>query len=56
MSPRFAAAAVAGPLWSRMGAAQSGRAYAVEDDVFFTGIGLTPATLVVEDLEAQLAG
>jgi iron complex transport system substrate-binding protein len=45
---------VAGPLWPRLGAVQSGRAYAVEDDVFFTGIGLMAATLMVEDLEAQL--
>jgi iron complex transport system substrate-binding protein len=47
-------AALAGPLWPRLGAVQAGSAYAVEDDVFFTGIGLTAATLVVEDLEAQL--
>ena len=49
------AAAVGGPLWPRMGAVQAGRAYAVEDDVFFTGIGLTAATLVVEDLAEKLA-
>ena len=47
-------AALAGPLWPRLGAVQAGSAYAVEDDVFFTGIGLTAATLMVEDLEAQL--
>jgi iron complex transport system substrate-binding protein len=50
------AAVVAGPLWPRLGAVQSGRAYAVEDDVFFTGIGLKAATLMVEDLGEQLAG
>ncbi len=50
------AAVVAGPLWPRLGAVQSGRAYAVEDDVFFTGIGLTAANLMVEDLTEQLAG
>ncbi|MFP5370138.1 MAG: hypothetical protein ACLGI3_05240 [Actinomycetes bacterium] len=38
------------------GCGQAGRAYAVEDGVFFTGIGRTAATLMVEDLEAQLAG
>ena len=46
--------ALAGPLWPRLGAVEAGDAHAVEDDVFFTGIGLTAATLVVEDLEAQL--
>ena len=50
------AAAVAGPLWHRLEAVASGRAYAVEDDVFFTGIGLTAANLILEDLEQQLAG
>ena len=50
------AAVVAGPLWSRLTAVAEGRAYAVPDDVFFTGIGLTAATLMVEDLAAQLAG
>jgi len=34
---------------------QAGRAYPVEDDVFFTGIGLTAATLIVENLADQLA-
>ena len=50
-----AAAVLGGPLWPRLGAVQDGRAYAVEDDVFFTGIGLTAATLIVEDLSEQLA-
>jgi iron complex transport system substrate-binding protein len=50
------AAAVAGPLWPRLAAVQSGRAYAVEDDVFYTGIGLRAATLIVEDLTEKLAG
>jgi iron complex transport system substrate-binding protein len=49
-------AALAGPLWPRLGAVQAGRAHAVEDDVFFTGIGLTAAKLMVADLEEQLAG
>lgn len=44
-----------GPLWPRLGAVQGGRAYPVEDDVFFTGIGLTAARLIVEDLSDQLA-
>ena len=49
-------AALAGPLWPRLSAVQDGRAHAVEDDVFFTGIGLTAASLQVEDLAKQLAG
>jgi iron complex transport system substrate-binding protein len=48
------AAVVAGPLWPRLSAVQSGRAYAVEDDVFYTGIGLMAATLMVEDLAEKL--
>jgi iron complex transport system substrate-binding protein len=49
-------AAIAGPLWSRLGAVQADRAFAVEDDVFFTGIGLTAATLMLEDLKEKLTG
>ena len=48
------AAVVAGPLWSRLSAVQDGRAIAVEDDVFYTGIGPTAATLVVERLADRL--
>lgn len=49
-------AVLAGPLWPRLTAVQSGRAYPVEDDVYFTGIGLTAASLIVADLEDTLAG
>lgn len=48
------AAVLAGPLWSRIPAVADGRAYAVEDDVFFTGIGLMAANLMIEDLADQL--
>jgi iron complex transport system substrate-binding protein len=48
------AAVVAGPLWPRLSAVADGRAYAVEDDVFFTGIGLAAANLIVEDLTDRL--
>jgi iron complex transport system substrate-binding protein len=48
------AAVVAGPLWSRLSAVAADRAYPVEDDVFFTGIGLTAANLIVEDLTDRL--
>ncbi|TKJ35157.1 iron-siderophore ABC transporter substrate-binding protein [Blastococcus sp. CCUG 61487] len=49
-----AAAVVAGPLWERLAAVAEGRAYAVEDDVFFTGIGLRAATLQLEQLRDLL--
>lgn len=48
-------AVTAGPLWSRLSAVQEGRAFPVEDDVFFTGIGPTAASLMVERLADQLA-
>ena len=44
-----------GPLWPRLSAVQEGRAIAVEDDVFYTGIGPTAASLMVERLAAALA-
>jgi iron complex transport system substrate-binding protein len=47
-------AVLAGPLWSRLSAVEQGRALAVEDDVFFTGIGLTAANLMIEDLADRL--
>jgi iron complex transport system substrate-binding protein len=50
------ASALAGPLWSRLNAVQQGQAHAVEDDVFYTGIGLKAATLQLESLERLLAG
>lgn len=46
--------ALGGPLWSRLRAVQGDRALAVEDDVFFTGIGLTAANLMIEDLADRL--
>jgi iron complex transport system substrate-binding protein len=48
------AAVVAGPLWPRLTAVAEGRAYPVEDDVFFTGIGLRAATLQLESLQELL--
>ena len=47
-------AVVAGPLWSRLTAVAEERAYAVEDDVFYTGIGLRAATLQLEQLRDLL--
>jgi iron complex transport system substrate-binding protein len=48
------ASVVGGPLWSRLTAVQNGRALGVEDDVFFTGIGPTAATLIVDNLASRL--
>jgi iron complex transport system substrate-binding protein len=48
------AAVLGGPLWPRLSAVQQDRALPVEDDVFFTGIGLTAARLMVEDLADRL--
>jgi iron complex transport system substrate-binding protein len=45
---------VAGPLWSRLGAVADGRAHAVEDDIFYTGIGLRAAMLQLEELRELL--
>lgn len=50
------AAVVAGPLWPMLTAVQDGRAFHVEDDVFYTGIGLRAATLQLERLQELLAG
>jgi iron complex transport system substrate-binding protein len=50
------AAVVAGPLWPRLAAVGEGRAFAVEDDVFYTGIGLRAATLQLEELRELLIG
>lgn len=48
------AAVLAGPLWPRLTAVAGGRAFAVEDDVFYTGIGLRAATLQLEELRELL--
>jgi iron complex transport system substrate-binding protein len=45
------AAVMAGPLWPRLSAVQDDRAFPVEDDVFYAGIGLKAATL---QLAAQI--
>lgn len=47
-------AVLAGPLWPRLTAVQEGRALQVEDDVFYTGIGLMAASLILDDLRGRL--
>lgn len=49
-----AAAVLAGPLWPRLTAVAEGNAHQVEDDVFFTGVGLRAATLQLEQLRELL--
>ncbi len=49
------AAVVAGPLWPRLSAVADDRAFAVEDDVFYTGIGLMAANLQLESLRELVA-
>jgi iron complex transport system substrate-binding protein len=49
-------AVVAGPLWPLLTGVAQGRAHPVEDDVFYTGIGLRAATLQLEALRELLAG
>jgi iron complex transport system substrate-binding protein len=49
-----AAAVLAGPLWPRLGAVAEGNAHQVEDDIFYTGVGLRAATLQLEQLRELL--
>lgn len=46
----------AGPLWPRLTAVKEGRAFSVDGDVYYSGIGLAAASLIVEDLTAKLGG
>ena len=49
-------AVLAGPLWPRLTAVEEGRAFAVDGDVYYSGIGLTAANLIVEDMATKLDG
>ena len=40
-----------GPLWQRLSAVSSGRAYEVRDDVWYLGIGSIAADLVLDDMK-----
>lgn len=44
-----------GPLWPRLDAVEAGQAFRVEDDVFYTGIGLRAANGILDGLEERLA-
>jgi iron complex transport system substrate-binding protein len=44
-----------GALWRQLGAVKAGRAYEVPDETWMTGIGITAANKVLDDLERHLA-
>ena len=45
-----------GPAWKGLAPVKAGKAYAVEDDVWFLGLGPTGADQILSDLESKLAG
>nr|WP_237741671.1 iron-siderophore ABC transporter substrate-binding protein [Tsukamurella sp. 1534] len=49
------AAALANPAWGQLGAVQRGKAFRVEDDVWYLGLGPTGANLIVQQLGDFLA-
>ncbi|WP_041945346.1 ABC transporter substrate-binding protein [Tsukamurella paurometabola] len=48
-------AAITGPAWSQLGAVQRGKAFRVDDDVWYLGLGPTGASLIVQQLGEFLA-
>lgn len=46
---------LAGPLWPTLGAVKAGKAFPVDGDIYYSGIGLRAATLMLNDLRAKLA-
>lgn len=42
---------IAGSLWTGMDAIENGRAHEVDDEIWMTGIGVTAANLILDDLE-----
>lgn len=50
------AAVTAGPLWLSLGAVRAGRVHVVPDETWMTGIGVTAAGKILDDLEKYLAG
>ncbi|TCO54955.1 ABC transporter substrate-binding protein [Actinocrispum wychmicini] len=45
----------AGPLWTKLSAVAAGRVYTVNDEIWMTGIGVTAANKILDDLTARLA-
>jgi iron complex transport system substrate-binding protein len=48
-------AAVGGPLWDTLTAVQNDRAFRVDDDLWFLGIGYTAANQILDELAGHLA-
>lgn len=44
-----------GALWQGLGAVQAGKAFEVDDEIWFTGIGVTAATQILDDLDTHLS-
>ncbi|MFB9468242.1 ABC transporter substrate-binding protein [Nonomuraea salmonea] len=44
-----------GPLWKNLGAVKSGNAHNVDDEIWMTGIGVTAAGKILDDLDKHLA-
>ncbi|MFC0106423.1 ABC transporter substrate-binding protein [Kibdelosporangium aridum] len=44
----------AGPLWNKLSAVAAGRVYVVDDEIWMTGIGVTSANKILDDLEKHL--
>ncbi|SDJ64138.1 ABC transporter substrate-binding protein [Nonomuraea jiangxiensis] len=44
----------AGPLWQNLKAVKAGRAYNVDDEIWMTGIGVTAAGKILDDLDKYL--
>lgn len=51
-----AAAVLAHPAWQALGAVKAHRAFPVEDQLWFEGIGYTGANLVIAELQRALGG
>lgn len=43
-----------GPLWESMSAVEAGQVHAVDDEVWMTGIGVTAAGMILDDLETYI--
>ncbi|GIG64636.1 ABC transporter substrate-binding protein [Phytomonospora endophytica] len=43
-----------GSLWKGMSAVENGKAYTVNDEIWMTGIGVTAANMILDDLAAKL--
>jgi iron complex transport system substrate-binding protein len=49
------ASVTGGPLWKNLGAVKAGHAFNVDDEIWMTGIGVTAAGKILDDLDKYLA-